>query len=177
MTHAASFVTDGRRFNYRVAGVCIHDDHVLLHRAESDDFWAMPGGRCHHGEASADAVRRELHEELGLKVGELRLLWFVENFFADVGVDYHELAFYYLYSLPPDSPLLAKDREHEGREGDDLRLIFRWFPITALDRVPLYPTFLRPELASLPASPCHVVHRDLPNSADAVIAPPANSGA
>jgi hypothetical protein len=59
-------------------------------------------------------------------------------------------------------PLLAKDREHEGREGDDLRLIFRWFPVAELTQVPLYPTFLRDALADLPASPCHIVHRDLP---------------
>jgi hypothetical protein len=26
-------------FGYRVAAVAIHDGHVLLHRAECDDFW------------------------------------------------------------------------------------------------------------------------------------------
>jgi len=33
------------RFNYRVVGIAFDADRVLLHRAERDDFWALPGGR------------------------------------------------------------------------------------------------------------------------------------
>ena len=41
-----TYLEGGRRFNLRVAGVAIHKEQVLLHRAESDDFWALPGGRA-----------------------------------------------------------------------------------------------------------------------------------
>jgi hypothetical protein len=40
-----SFDVDAGHFNYRVAGVCLHADYVLLQRAVADDFWALPGGR------------------------------------------------------------------------------------------------------------------------------------
>ena len=91
---------DNGRFNYRVAGVCIHEGHVLLHRVESMDFWIMPGGRAELYESSRDALLREMREELGLEVTIDRLLWFVENFFSEDGRRWHELAFYYQFTLP-----------------------------------------------------------------------------
>ncbi len=36
-----SFDHDGKRFKYRVAGHCIHKRHVLLTKAESDDYWIL----------------------------------------------------------------------------------------------------------------------------------------
>src|SRR5438067_12158161 len=36
--------------------------------------WALPGGRCDPGETSTAAALRELHEELGVVVGEAAVL-------------------------------------------------------------------------------------------------------
>ncbi|HEX8919017.1 MAG TPA: NUDIX domain-containing protein, partial [Chloroflexota bacterium] len=51
-------------FNYRVAGLCIQDGWVLLHRMNEDPFWTVPGGRCEMLEPSAEALKREMREEL-----------------------------------------------------------------------------------------------------------------
>jgi len=56
------------RFNYRAVGVALHGGKVLLHRAEKDPFWALPGGRVELLEAAGDTLRREMQEELGVPI-------------------------------------------------------------------------------------------------------------
>jgi ADP-ribose pyrophosphatase YjhB (NUDIX family) len=48
-----TFSKSDRRFNFRVAGIAIDDDYVLLYRAERDSFWTFPGGRAEINETSA----------------------------------------------------------------------------------------------------------------------------
>ncbi len=154
-----SFERDGRRFNHRVVGVALHEGRVLLHRAEHDDFWALPGGRVEFMEPSAEALHREMQEELGVEVQVERLLWVLENFFVYRATEFHEVGLYYLMRLPPASPLLRVEGDFYGTEGD-LTLIFRWFPLDTLETLPLYPTFLRDALLALPEQIIHLVHRD-----------------
>ena len=75
------FDQGNRRFNYRIVGVAIHDDAVLLHRADHESFWTLPGGRAEHGETAEETIQREMREELETDVHVDRLLWIVENFF------------------------------------------------------------------------------------------------
>jgi ADP-ribose pyrophosphatase YjhB (NUDIX family) len=147
------------RFGHRTAGVATHAGHVLLHRAEVDDFWSLPGGRCELLEPAARGLQREMREEMGFDVRVVRLLWAVENFFEHRGIAHHELGFYFLMDLGPDFPHYAPDETFAGSE-ESLRLIFRWFPIDALRTVHLYPTFLKGALRSLPTATQHVVHTD-----------------
>jgi len=51
---------------------------VLLIRRKHDPFagkWAFPGGFVDEGERPADAARRELHEETGLRAEDLEQLY------------------------------------------------------------------------------------------------------
>jgi 8-oxo-dGTP pyrophosphatase MutT (NUDIX family) len=48
-------------------------------RAHSSQ-WALPGGRCDHGESQAGAALRELHEELGVKLGERDVLGLLDDY-------------------------------------------------------------------------------------------------
>lgn len=151
-------------FTYRVAGVCIEDRRVLLHRGEADDFWALPGGRCEIGEDAASTLAREMREEIGATVTVGPLRYVVENFFTHWGRRFHELGLYFACALPTDHPFRDLMREHEGIEdmhphGAAVRLIFRWFPVASLGGVPLYPAYLREALA-MPPAVRHIVQRD-----------------
>lgn len=147
------------RFVYRVAGVVVHDGQVLLHRAEGEGFWSLPGGRCELLEPSDTALRREMREELGVGVAVERLLWVVENFFTLDGLPHHELGLYYKMALPADAPLLDVDIAHRGQE-EELPLVFHWFPLDTIERMCLYPVFLRAGLQALPATTAHIVNFD-----------------
>jgi 8-oxo-dGTP pyrophosphatase MutT (NUDIX family) len=121
-------------FNYRVAAIFRLDSHVLLHRVITDDFWALPGGRPHHFESAPEALRREMREEFGETVEVARLSAVIEVVFLPV----HEIDLCFEATLPPDSRLRDLTVEHAGNE-ENLPLIFKWFPIAALQNERILP--------------------------------------
>ncbi len=157
-----AFVVGDTRFVYRVAGVCLYEDHVLIHCFNGDEtMWALPGGRVEMLEPSAEALEREMREELGVEASVGRLLWVVENFFRwEDGRHAHELGLYYLLALPEGCPLLDTTRSLERAE-EGLLMQFRWQPLDALADVPLQPAFLRAALRHLPPHVEHIVNIDV----------------
>jgi ADP-ribose pyrophosphatase YjhB (NUDIX family) len=165
-----TYERDGVQFYYRVAGICRHDDHVLLHRMETQDFWSMPGGRCELGEPSDVTLRRELVEEFGVVATIGPLLFVVENFFTLDGDAYHELCFFYDITFPVGHRLYDKTHAHrgveEGKGGEeDQTIILRWYPVEELIDMPLYPAFLRTALRDVEPGVRHVVQWGEPKEA------------
>ncbi len=73
-------------------------NEVLLARQVGKDYTFMPGGHIEFGETAAQAIDREMVEEIGTegKVGPL--IWTIENIFTDLnGKNCHELALYFVY--------------------------------------------------------------------------------
>jgi len=166
-----TFGKEGHIFSYRVAGVAINDNRVLVHRSVIDDFWSLPGGRCEFLEISKDALIREMKEEIGVEIKIIRPLYFVENFFYFEGSNYHELSIFYLMEFPPESKLVFENdtfvgKEHElGFENDkhygkELDLIFKWVDINEIESLRLYPLFLRKSLKNIKPFPEHIINRD-----------------
>jgi ADP-ribose pyrophosphatase YjhB (NUDIX family) len=156
-----AFEKDQAHFNYRVAGVAIHNGHILLDRSSRNNYWVLPGGHPELMESMAVALRREINEEIGAEVKIIRLLWVMENFFHKKR-DIHELSFYFLMELDPDSHLLKSDGPFQGQEKDNL-LTFQWFSLdeTILANLPLYPGFLATALLHVPETPQHIVFDNL----------------
>ncbi|MFX1310762.1 MAG: NUDIX hydrolase [Promethearchaeota archaeon] len=166
-----TYEKDGYVFSYRVAGVAIYDNKVLVHRSVIDDFWSLPGGRCEFLEISKDTLSREMNEEIGVEIKIVRPLYFVENFFYFEGKDYHELSIFYLIEFPPDSKFVFENGEFYGKEyalgfekdvchGKELKLIFKWVEINELEELRLYPLFLRKSLKNIKPYPEHIINRD-----------------
>jgi len=155
------FEKENHCFNYRVVGVAVHDDSVLLHRAEGEDFWTFPGGRAEFGETAEQTLKREMREEIGAEVEVVRPLWFVENFFTYAGKQYHEIALYFLMRLPTTCEYLVHPGPFQGEE-EGTTLTFQWFSRRpeVLSGLPLLPSFLQTTLQELPESVRHVVHHD-----------------
>jgi len=155
-----SFGDEAARFNFRAAAVIIEDGRVLLHRAEVEDFWSLPGGRVEMKEAAKDGLRREMLEELGEEVEIGRLVWVGENFFEFGGSDFHELGMYFEVSLPAGSALPERTEEWYAVEDNGVKICFRWFELAAVPGMPVVPGFLREGLGAMPAGTEHVTYRD-----------------
>lgn len=150
----ATFHTETAIFNYRVAGIMIKNNHVLLHKQADDSHWGLPGGRVKLLEDSKTSVKREIKEELGFTVEVEKLLWTAECFFEYDKEQYHELGFYYKLTL--EEPISSvSNKPFYGEEGE--HLIYQWVPITELSSIVLYPAFLKTSLIDLPTTSQHLI--------------------
>jgi len=152
-------------FNYRVAAVLLYDNKVLLESDERFDFLNLPGGRVEMFETSAQALVREIHEELGEKPTIERLLWVAESMFnQQLRGDVHEVCYYYLIRLPKDSEMYQKESfELTETVGDKTKILsFTWVALEMLGAVNLKPAWLlKNRIQMLPAYPEHIVVNEL----------------
>jgi ADP-ribose pyrophosphatase YjhB (NUDIX family) len=147
------------KFNYRVAGIAIHNGKVLFQKGKSDTFWALPGGRCELMEESDNTLKREMVEELteSVRVGKLKLI--VENFFKYNSKSYHEIGFYYFMHFNSSSKILNLE-SFKGVE-KDTGLTFKWIDIEDFDKVDIKPIFLKEAIKNPPKTTKHIVINEL----------------
>jgi ADP-ribose pyrophosphatase YjhB (NUDIX family) len=142
----------------RAAGILLSGEWVLLHRRLSEAVWALPGGKVEIGESAAQALGRELAEELSLSAVCGQLVYVAENFFRVAGAQRHEVGFYFLASVPPASLPAPGGSAFAGVENAK-RLEFCWFKRSRLSEVDLRPPFLVAALAQPRLEFQHVVER------------------
>ncbi|MTH06309.1 NUDIX domain-containing protein [Turicibacter sanguinis] len=153
-----TFQTDVGRFNYRVAGVLIHENRLLVMTDERSPYYYLPGGRVSMNEESTMAIKREIKEELDVEVEATQLLWIVENFFVEQQSQeqFHEIGMYYLLQLTEED-ILKRGQESIMNEGGYKKLSFLWLPLEKIKHLNIYPLFLKERIMNLPQVPEHLV--------------------
>lgn len=136
------FDTYSMHCSYRVAGIALHDNHILLQ--QKDDVWFLPGGDVAPQESARDALKRAMRQLVESDVCIGHLLWVSEHF-ADQVYD-SEMAFYFQVVFPP--ALLCFPRDVPIRWVDDMDkpVILKWVPIVALGSLHVVPSCLPDEL-------------------------------
>lgn len=121
----------------RVVAVCVFRDGDRMLVFEGFDsvkqapFYRPLGGGVEAGETAAEALTREIREEMDQEVADLRLLGVIENLFALEGAPGHEIMFVFdgrfvdpsVYTLDPVPAV-----EHNGSP-----LKAAWRPIASFD--------------------------------------------
>lgn len=152
-----SFKTTEGRFNYRVAGLLVHNNRLLIMQDKGQPYYYVPGGRIKMNERSEDAIKREIKEELGIEVNVNRMLWVNENFFKEETLheQFHEICFFYLLELK-DMEILNKGKDFLVDENGKIHTYY-WKTLDDIKSINLYPQFLREKITDLPLHIKHIV--------------------
>lgn len=102
-------------------------------------FWRPLGGSIEPGERAIDAVRREVHEELGADIEDVRQVAVLENIFEYLGEAGHEIVF--VFEARFVDAALYEGAALPGEESDGVAFTAVWTGIAELCREerPLFP--------------------------------------
>lgn len=153
------FKTADGSFEFRAAAIIIHQNRLLVMQDDVRSYYYLPGGAVSLNETGAEALRRELEEELGVKAEIGRLLWVTEDLFIEDTEHkrFHHISFYYdVGTAALSASQLKNDFEFQAPEG---LLRFYWKTFAEMQNLYFYPEFLRHDISHLPLSPQHLIIR------------------
>jgi 8-oxo-dGTP pyrophosphatase MutT (NUDIX family) len=134
----------------RPLAICIfhHQGKILVNEfyddAKQQTFFRPIGGGIEFGERSRDAVIREVQEELGLSISNLRLIGTLESIFTYAGKPGHEIV--QVYDATFDDPGTYEKPWLDGEETDGSSFKASWHSASSFTtHSPLVPEGL-PEL-------------------------------
>ena len=97
MRESIKIKTENYNFKFRVSGLIIKKNKILLVDMDNSGFLCLPGGYVELGETTELAIKRELLEEVGKRFDISKYLGVVENYFINkYSKKMHEISFYYL---------------------------------------------------------------------------------
>lgn len=146
------------KLNIRAGAIIIHNNKLLVHRNINSDHYALPGGRVAIGENSAEAIKREIVEEMGKQVEITGYISTIENFFEMKGNNYHEIMFVHeLEFVDAEDKLLQETIKNiEGKE----YLQYEWVEIDKIDEYPILPVVIK-DILKKKVFPVHVINDEL----------------
>lgn len=152
--------TEEKGFKYRVCGIVMKDDKIMLQKASNDDFYFLPGGHVELGEDTKTAIIREMKEETEDDYKIESLLVINENFFKHGIKDYHELGFY--YKLYPKENVATRNYSRvEIDKGREKQLVFEWIEIEKLNSIDFRPSFLKKKIINKDYKLEHIITKEI----------------
>lgn len=137
----------------RPLAICLfrHADKILVAEyydpAKAEKFFRPIGGGIEFGELAAETIAREVREELGVRVRDVRYLFTLENIFVFNNTRGHEIVLVH-DGMFADTTLYTRDY----LDGNDSESTFRavWKTVDELqhDARPLYPPGILEKLSS-----------------------------
>lgn len=135
-------------FSYRVGGLLIKNNKILLQRPKNDDF-AIIGGHVSSLETTVETLKREFEEELHAKIDADSLFAVGEVFFPWGQKPCHQICLYYKVHLLDDNdiPLDGSFHGYDDLDNERIDLDFCWVPLEDLKNgLTVYPTELIPHI-------------------------------
>ena len=143
MRESIKIKTDDYNFKFRVSGLIIKDNKLLLVDMDDSGFLCLPGGYVELGETTEVAVKRELLEEVGKKFDISEYLGVVENYFINkYSKKIHEISFYYLMT-PIENIGTNNFTIVENDKGHKIKLDFKWIDLKEINNYDIRPSFIK----------------------------------
>ena len=149
-------------FSYRVGGILIHDEKILLQKPLHDDY-SIIGGHVAAMETTTETLKRELAEELhaDVEVGDLMAVG--EIFFPWCSKPCHQICLYYRVELtdPTMIPLRGSFFGYDDLDNQRINLEYCWIPLEELANFRVYPQEIVPHIVSGTGEMLHFVSRQI----------------
>lgn len=157
------FKTDGFLFSFRVGGILIHNDKILLQSLQNDEY-ATIGGHVSSLETTRETLKREFKEELHTDIVVDDLLAVGEVFIPSGNKPCHQVCFYYKAYLCDENCIPVDGVFHGYDEFDNQRidLDFCWVSLNDLKNgLKIYPPQLVSIILNDEKGISHFVYREL----------------
>lgn len=140
---------DNQIFGIRATALIIKDGKIFLTKDSKGRYYTI-GGAIAVNEVAADAVVREVKEELGVDSCVNQLAFVVENQFTQEGIHFHNIEFHFVVDLIGEMP----DEMIEGK----LKQPCEWIEIDNLVNLDIVPAFLARELPNWDGQVKHIMN-------------------
>ena len=122
-------------------GICIKDNHILICRNRKVGNLYFPGGHIEFGETGAEALVREVREEMGVESSAREFLGCCEHKFDQHGRLHAEINLVYALDIPSSVPGQAVPSCEDW-------IAFEWMPVAELASSAVEPAALRNRVLS-----------------------------
>lgn len=149
-------------FSYRVGGILIRNNKILLQRPINDDY-AIIGGHIASMETSIETLKREFEEELHTKIVVDNLMAIGEIFFPWGTKPCHQICLYYNVRLLDNNiPLDGIFHGYDDLDNERIDLDFCWVPLDDLKNgTKIYPLELIPYILEPTNQIVHFVSKQI----------------